>query len=66
MPMEYRASYVRWWCNILNMMYVVSMVSIFIVNLGHVCWEALKWVLRYLNEIISSRLKYKGLLIRCS
>jgi len=42
-----------------NLDHVVSVVGKFIVNLGHAYWKTLKWMLRYLNIIVSFKLVYK-------
>ena len=41
-------------CGRLDLAYVVRVVSTYMTNLGHVHWEALKLVLRYLRRTISS------------
>lgn len=45
-------------CSRPNLAYGVSIVSRFMENPGQVHWEALKWVLRYLNGSLKSGLKY--------
>ena len=41
-----------------DLSYSMSVVSIFMTNLGKRHWEAAKWVLRYISETIYVRLKY--------
>ena len=42
-----------------DLSYAISVISRFMENLGQVHWQALKWVLRYLNETLKGGLKHK-------
>ncbi|KAK2437580.1 secreted RxLR effector protein [Trifolium repens] len=46
-------------CSRPDLSYDISVVSRFMANPGQVHWQALKWVLRYLNGSLKSGLKYK-------
>jgi len=46
-------------CSRPDLAYVVNMVSRFMTNLRPKHWGALKWVFRYLNDSLSSSLKFK-------
>ncbi|WJX16947.1 hypothetical protein P8452_06919 [Trifolium repens] len=46
-------------CSIPDLSYAISVVSRFVANPGQVHWQALKWVLRYLNGSLKDGLKYK-------
>lgn len=37
-------------CSRLDLTYVNSIVSWFVINMGQVQWEDLKWVMRYFNS----------------
>lgn len=45
-------------CSRSDLAYVISIVSRFMANLDQIYWEALKWVLRYLNRYLKGGLKY--------
>ncbi len=45
-------------CSRPDLAYAVSIVSRFMANPGQAHWEALKWVLRYLNGSLKGGLKY--------
>src|SRR4030067_3506569 len=45
-------------CSRPDLAYAVSIVSRFMANPGIVYWQALKWVLRYLNGSLNGGLKY--------
>ncbi|KAK2414734.1 secreted RxLR effector protein [Trifolium repens] len=46
-------------CSRPDLSYAISVVSRFMANPGQVHWQALKWVLRYLNGSLKGGLKYK-------
>ena len=46
-------------CSKSNLSQVVSMVSIYIHNPGRGHWEAVKWILRYIKDIIDISLVFK-------
>ncbi|MCH88004.1 retrotransposon protein, partial [Trifolium medium] len=46
-------------CSRPDLSYVISVVRQFMANPGQVHWQALKWVLRYLNGSLKGGLKYK-------
>ncbi|PNX72588.1 copia LTR rider, partial [Trifolium pratense] len=46
-------------CSRPDLSYAISVVSWFMANPGQVHWQALKWVLRYLNGSLKGGLKYK-------
>lgn len=48
-------------CSKLDIAYAVSIVIEFMVTPDQVHWEALKWVMRYLNGYLKSGLKYTSL-----
>ncbi|KAK2447548.1 secreted RxLR effector protein [Trifolium repens] len=45
-------------CSRPDLSYAISVVSRFMANPGQVHWQALKWVLRYLNGTLKGGLKY--------
>ncbi|XP_039687828.1 secreted RxLR effector protein 161-like [Medicago truncatula] len=45
-------------CSRPDLSYAISVISRFMANLGQVHWQALKWVLRYLNESLKGCLRY--------
>ncbi|XP_045817459.1 secreted RxLR effector protein 161-like [Trifolium pratense] len=45
-------------CSRPDLSYAISVVSRFMANPGQVHWQALKWVLRYLNGSLKGGLKY--------
>ena len=45
-------------CSRPDLSYAISVVSRFMANPGQVHWQALKWVLRYLNGSFKGVLKY--------
>jgi len=45
-------------CSRPDLSYAISVISRFMANSGQVHWQALKWVLRYLNETLKGGLKY--------
>jgi len=45
-------------CSRLDLSYAISVISRFMANPGQVHWQALKWVLRYLNGTLKGGLKY--------
>jgi hypothetical protein len=46
-------------CSKPDLAHAVSVLSIFMSNPGQAHWNALKWILRYLNGIITEGLKFK-------
>jgi len=47
-------------CSRHDLAYAVIIVSRFMENSGNVHWQALKWVLRYLNGSLKGCLQYTG------
>jgi len=45
-------------CSSPDVSYALSVISRFMANPGQVYWQALKWVLRYLNGTLKGGLKY--------
>ena len=46
-------------CTRLDLAFVVSLISRFMANPGKVHWQAVKWVLRYVNGTVNYGLHYK-------